>query len=135
MASDQTRSKVRRAYARSVPHEQVMEELLQDPEFARAYRELEPEFQIIRQVIALRNQQDMTQAELAKRVGTKQSSIARMESKGQIANLHLLQRVADALDARLEVRLIPRKAADKRVRSSGQSASGRRNGPKSTRSV
>jgi DNA-binding XRE family transcriptional regulator len=128
---------IRRKHARGVPYEQVMEELLQDPEFARAYKELEPEFQIIRQVIALRNQQKMTQAELAKRVGTKQSSIARIESKGQIANLHLLQRVAEALDARVEVRLVPRKAGDKKARGKrlGRSAPGRRNGSKSVRSV
>jgi DNA-binding XRE family transcriptional regulator len=128
---------VRKTHARSVPYEQVMEELLQDPEFARAYKELEPEFQIIRQVIALRNQQKMTQAELAKRVGTKQSSIARMESKGQIANLHLLQRVAEALDARVDVRLVPRKTTNKKARDRrlGRSAPGRRNGSKSARSV
>lgn len=127
----------RKKHARSVPYEQIMEELLQDPEFERAYKELEPEFQIIRQVIALRNQQKMTQAELAKRVGTKQSSIARMESKGQIANLHLLQRVAEALDARVEVRLMPRKAKDRKAHDKrlGRSAPGRRNGSKSARSV
>ncbi len=128
---------IRRKHARGVPYEQVMEELLQDPEFARAYKELEPEFQIIRQVIALRNQQKMTQAELAKRVGTKQSSIARIESKGQIANLHLLQRVAEALDARVEVRLVPRKAGDKKAHDKGlgRSAPGRRNESKAARSV
>jgi DNA-binding XRE family transcriptional regulator len=128
---------IRRKHARGVPYEQVMEELLQDPEFARAYKELEPEFQIIRQVIALRNEQKMTQAELAKRVGTKQSSIARIESKGQIANLHLLQRVAEALDARVEVRLVPRKAEDKKTRDKrhGRSVPGRRNESKAARSV
>ncbi len=129
MADVRRMSEVRGRHARGVPYEADLERRLQDPEFRRAYEELKPEFEIIRQVIALRNQREMTQTELAERAGTKQSCIARMESKGQIANLHLLQRVAEALDARVEVRLVPRKAAvDKTVakRTARSAPAGRR---------
>lgn len=101
----------RKAHARSVPYELDLEERLADPGFARAYDELEPEFQITRQIILLRNHMNMTQTELAKRAGTRQPNIARIESKGQIATLRLLSRVAKALDARLEIKLVPVKRA------------------------
>ncbi|HET7087832.1 MAG TPA: helix-turn-helix domain-containing protein [Anaerolineae bacterium] len=55
----------------------------------------------------------MSQTELARRVGVKQPSIARLEGRGKTTNLNFLGRVAKALDARLEVRLVPRKAGGK----------------------
>jgi len=84
---------------------------MKDPEFRRAYDELEPEFAIIRQIIDLRLKRKLSQAQLAKRIGTQQPSIARMEARGSVGNLDYLRRVANALDARLEVRLVPRKAS------------------------
>jgi DNA-binding XRE family transcriptional regulator len=69
-----------------------------DPAFAKAYTELEPEFQIAQQVIALRLQRGLTQAQLARRVGTKPSSISRLESAVAPLSLLLLQKVAEALD-------------------------------------
>ncbi len=91
-----------------VPIREYFDKKMQEPEFAREYEALRPEFEVISQVIALRNKRKMTQAELAKRIGTKQPSIARLESAGHAGTIRLLQRVAEALDARLEVRLVPR---------------------------
>ncbi|MCL5951953.1 MAG: helix-turn-helix transcriptional regulator [Chloroflexi bacterium] len=127
-------SDVRGRYARSVPYESDLKRRLEDPEFRRAYEELEPEFQITRQIVALRNERKMTQTELAKRTGTTQSSIARLESKGRVGTLRLLQRVADALDAQLEVRLVPRAASHtKGGERTRRSAPGHRAGPRSLR--
>lgn len=100
----------RKARAPGIPFETVLSEHLKDPKVARAYEELGPEFEIISQIIALRNKRKMTQAQLAERVGTKQPSIARLEKRGTAKDLEFLQRVAIALDARLEVRLVPRQA-------------------------
>ncbi len=108
-------TKTKREYPPSVPLETVMAKHMKNPEFRRAYEELEPEFAIIRQIIDLRLKRRMTQAELARRMGTVQPSIARTESRGQVKNLDYLQRIAKALDARLEVRLVPRKASTKRI--------------------
>ena len=78
-------------------------EQLKDPEFVAAARELEPGYQIAR----LRIQRGMTQAQLADLVGTRQPSIARLENGNSVPSLSFLQRIAEALDARIEVRLIP----------------------------
>ena len=46
--------------------QQDIAERMRDPAFAAAYEALEPEFQVARQVIALRLQRGLTQKELAK---------------------------------------------------------------------
>jgi DNA-binding XRE family transcriptional regulator len=78
-------------------------EQLKDPEFVAAFRELEPGYQIAR----LRIQRGLTQAQLAEMVGTRQPSIARLENGNSIPSLSFLMRIADALDARVELHLIP----------------------------
>ena len=52
---------------------------MRDPEFAAAYRALEPELQIAREVIRLRLQQGLSQEELAQIAGTAQPNISRLE--------------------------------------------------------
>jgi transcriptional regulator with XRE-family HTH domain len=83
--------------------EDVLREQLQDPEFRRAYEELEPAYQIARARIA----RGLTQTQLAERAGTSQSSIARLESGKGAPSLSYLTRVAHALGLRVEVRLVP----------------------------
>lgn len=78
-------------------------EKLQDAEFRAAAEELEPAYQIAR----LRIMRGLTQNELARRVGTKQSSIARLESGKTEPRLSFLRRVVAALQGKLEVRITP----------------------------
>lgn len=95
---------------RGVPYETYFEERMQDPEFRSAYDELEPEFELVRQLIDLRLKNKISQSELARRVGVKQPSIARLEGRGKTKDLVFLGRVAKALDARLEIKLVPMNA-------------------------
>lgn len=81
-------------------------EQLQDPEFVDAARELEPGYQIAR----LRIERGLTQAQLAELVGTRQPSIARIESGKSLPSLSFLERVAGVLNARVEVRILPLKS-------------------------
>jgi ribosome-binding protein aMBF1 (putative translation factor) len=92
----------------SVLFDDWLENELKNPDFKRSYDELAPEFDIVSQIIALRLQRNLSQRDLAARMGTPQPSIARMESTRAIKNLDYVRRVADALDARLEVRLVPK---------------------------
>ena len=73
-----------------------------DPEFAAAAEELEPGYQIAR----LRISRGLTQTQLAKMVGTRQPSIARLENGSSVPSISFLQKVAAALDARVEVKLV-----------------------------
>jgi len=78
-------------------------EQMKDPEFRAAAEELEPAYQVAR----LRIMRGLTQEQLAALVGTKQPSIARLESGKVEPKLSFLRRVVEALGARLEVRIVP----------------------------
>jgi len=82
-------------------------ELMEDPEVSQAYLELQPEFAIIRKIIEARIKRGMTQAELAKRMKTRQSAISRLESGRANPSLNFLKRLAQALNFRLEIRFLP----------------------------
>ncbi len=104
-------NKNKKIYAPGASFTEFFDEQMKNPEFRRAYEELEPEFAIIKQIIELRIQRKMTQTQLAKKIGTRQPSIARLEARGATTDLNYLQRVAKALDARVEVRLVPLEAS------------------------
>ena len=76
---------------------------IKDPEFVAAAEELEPGYQIAR----LRTLRGLTQTQLADMVGTRQPSIARLENGSSVPSISFLQKVASALDARIEVKLVP----------------------------
>lgn len=76
---------------------------LHDPVFQAAAREQEPAYQVAR----LRLLRGLTQGQLAKRIGTQQPSIARLESGKKNPDIPFLRQIAKALNARVEIRLIP----------------------------
>ncbi|KFD40858.1 XRE family transcriptional regulator [Peptococcaceae bacterium SCADC1_2_3] len=80
-------------------------ELMKDSAFKQTYDDLEPEYQIVRFIIERRTQKRMTQAELARKVGTHQSAIARLESGTYNPSLRFLKKVAKALDAQVKISL------------------------------
>jgi predicted transcriptional regulator len=83
----------------------MLKEQLKNPEFRREYNALEEEFDVAKQVIELRQKQKITQKQLARKVKTSQSCIARLES-GTYRNLSLsfLRRVGGALGAQPHVK-------------------------------
>ena len=87
--------------------------LLEDPEFRQEYEALEPEYRLAAALIRLRLAKGLTQAQLAELLNTKQESIARLESGSSLPSLSTVKRVADALDAELEISLRPKSKAAK----------------------
>ncbi|MCX6004012.1 MAG: helix-turn-helix transcriptional regulator [Chloroflexi bacterium] len=82
--------------------------LLEDPEFRKEYEALEPEYKLASTLIRLRLAKGLTQEQLAKLLNTKQESIARLESGGSLPSLSTVRKVADALDAEVEINLRPK---------------------------
>ena len=80
-------------------------ELLKNPEVKAEYEALAPEYELMRQIINARIEQNMTQKQLAEKIGTKQSSIARLESGNYNPSYQFLQKIANALGKRLTVSL------------------------------
>lgn len=83
--------------------DQLKKELLKDPVVAKEYNRLAPEYAVISQLIAIRAEKKVTQKELAKSMGTKQSAIARLESGNYNPTLKFLQRTAEALGRKLTI--------------------------------
>lgn len=79
--------------------------LLQDSQVKAEYDLLAPQFAIASQIIEMRQKKGLTQTELAELVGTKQASIARLESGNYNPSLKFLEKVARALEVPLVLRL------------------------------
>lgn len=78
-------------------------ELFKQPGFKEAVKETELEFQVARAIIEARIKKGMTQADLAKAMNTKQSVISRAENAKTVPSLSFLKRLAQVLDASLQV--------------------------------
>jgi ribosome-binding protein aMBF1 (putative translation factor) len=69
------------------------------------YDALEPEFAIARELIAARVRAGLTQEQLAEKMQTTQSTVARMESGRTMPSLRTLSRYAEATGSRTVIRL------------------------------
>ncbi len=79
-----------------------------DPEMQALIAEEAENLRIAKTIYELRTKAGLSQAELAKRIGTTQSVISRLEDADyQGHSLPMLQRVAAALDHRIEIRWVP----------------------------
>jgi DNA-binding XRE family transcriptional regulator len=91
-----------------------IEKEMKSPGFAAAFHKELGRLRLAEQIVGLREKHGWTQAELARRVGTTQSGIARLENPNyRNYSLKTLEKVARALGARLVVGLeeIGRRAA------------------------
>ncbi len=79
------------------------EEALKDPETNEEFEILEPEFQIVREIIRFRKENNLTQKELAEMLDTKQSNISRFESGDYNPSLKLLKKLAEKIGKKLVV--------------------------------
>lgn len=82
-------------------------ESLKDPVLKAEYDRLQPEFAVIRAVLDARMNKGLTQHKLAKKIGTKQSVISRLESGRANPSVAFLKRLAQALNSHLEIKFIP----------------------------
>ena len=79
-------------------------EWIKQPAYRKAYEELAPEFEVASAVIEARMRAGLSQAALAKKIGTKQPAIARIEG-GKLPSTATLQRIAKATGSKLRIRL------------------------------
>lgn len=96
-----------------IPLKKLAKRWMKQPGFREGYDSLEEEFAIARMLIAARTHAHLTQAELAERMGTAQSTIARLESGAAKPTLSTLRRLADATGMRLKISLEPRRPGKK----------------------
>ncbi|TSC87913.1 MAG: helix-turn-helix domain-containing protein [Microgenomates group bacterium Gr01-1014_16] len=79
--------------------------LMKDPEFRKAWEKTRLEYEVARALIKARIEKKMTQAQLARKMKTKQSVISRVENAQTKPTLSFLERLAGALGGKLTVSL------------------------------
>ena len=86
--------------------EALKKKMLADPAVRKAYDKLAPEYAIARELIKARSRAGLTQSDVAKRMGTTQSVIARMESGSKLPSMNSLVRYAKVTGSRTVVKLV-----------------------------
>ena len=89
----------------SIYLDKLKEELQQDEKFCEEYEKLRPRYEIISQIIETCKAQNITQAELAKRVGTQKSNISRLESGNYNPSLDFLVKVVGSLGKNIKIEI------------------------------
>ena len=85
----------------------LQEKWSEDPKYRKAYDRLGPEFEISRSLIEARTRAKLTQAQLAQRMNTTQSVVARLESGRTRPSTRTLQKIAQATRTRLRITFDP----------------------------
>jgi ribosome-binding protein aMBF1 (putative translation factor) len=89
----------------TIPFEEFKERLLSNPKVKAEYDALATEFEIAAELIRARIRAGLSQAELAVRMGTSQSAVARLESGLTLPSTKTLVRFAEATGSKVQVRL------------------------------
>lgn len=90
-----------------VPAADLIAEWNKDPTYRAAYDELQEEFALAAAMIEARAQAALTQAEVARRMGTTQAVVARLESGRGLPSTRTLMRYAAATGTQLRVSFAP----------------------------
>ena len=98
-----------------IPLKKVARRWMKESSFKKGYDALEEEFSLASQLIEARSRAGLTQAEVAERMGTSQSSVARLESGAAKPSLSTLRRYAKATGTTVKIKMEP----TERVRKKG----------------
>lgn len=80
-------------------------ELLSDPATKKEFDKLTPRYAVISKLISARLKRGMTQKDVADKIGTRQSAIARFEAGNINPTIGFLEKVASVLGTKLTIHL------------------------------
>ena len=83
-----------------------IERQMDNPEFAKEYEAMRPEYEAIRSMIAARLESNMTQKELAEKTGIRQSNISRIENGTSSPTVDTLARIAAGMGKQLKIEFV-----------------------------
>ena len=89
----------------TMPYAALRKRWEREPEFQKEFEALGPEFRLARELIEARVKAGLSQSEVAARMGTSQSAVARLES-GHRPSLKTVERYAKAVGRKVEIRLV-----------------------------
>jgi len=96
----------KRKTQKAVDFQDYLAKKLKNPRFRKYYDEYGKQLEIAYQILQLRRQKRMSQAELARKIGTKQSNIARMEAGQQNFTTDTLQKIAAVFKRDLKIEFV-----------------------------
>ena len=83
---------------------EYLKEQLKDPNFRKEWEKSEAAYQVTRTLIGARIEGKISQRQLAKKAGTTQAVISRIENMSVSPSIGLLQRIANSLGKKLEIK-------------------------------
>lgn len=83
-----------------------LKEQLKDPVFKNHYDEHGKKLEVAYSILQLRKELDLSQKDLANKLRTSQSNIARAESGNQNVTVHFLQKIAKATNRNLKIQFV-----------------------------
>ena len=86
--------------------DRYLNEQMKDPDFKKEWDENEARYQLMMMVLRARNEEQLTQSELAERTGLRQSNISRIEKGQSMPSIATLANIAQGLRKRLEIRFV-----------------------------
>jgi predicted transcriptional regulator len=86
--------------------QKLLNEELKNPEFKQEWDNLELRYTIIKQLIKLRNAYNLSQTQLAKKIGTTQAVISRIENGTVNIGIDFLEKIARAFNKKVEFHII-----------------------------
>ncbi len=86
-------------------YKELKEKYLSDSEVSAEYEKNKPEYDLISQLIGKRIKAGMTQSDVAKKLGTKQEAISRLESGEHGVSVNRYSQYADAVGSKLSINL------------------------------
>ncbi len=86
--------------------DKLLEKDLKEPGAKKLFDQYGVEFEIAYNLLQLRKQKKMSQKTLAKKIGTTQSNIARIEAANQNLSLRTLFKISHALGKKIEIRFL-----------------------------
>src|SRR5258707_14076467 len=96
-------------------HKQMVKRMMKNPEVKEEYAAQSEEFALLDELLRARQRAGLTQAEVAKRMGTMTPAIARLEggggSKGHSPSVATLRKYAKAVGCSLEIKLRPARSS------------------------
>ena len=84
-------------------YRETLKEQLKNSNFKKEFDNLEPEYQVIREMIKAQEEKNMTQIELSKLTGISQADISRLENGDANPTIEMLNRIATAFGKKLEL--------------------------------
>ena len=80
-----------------------LKEMMEDEAFRKEYETLQPQYEVVKQIIRAREELHITQKDLAERTGIRQSNISRLERGNYNPSVEFLRKIAKGLGKELHI--------------------------------